>query len=179
MIVYICFNFDLYKQSITRCVYAPFLQKDVMCVSFKKNSSFRFWEINCYRLISFEVFQQWIYLLLSIFVKSSSKPYMYSSERVCTLCMIKLIISISLYFFHHGVCSKKNPKQFLFHAVVNSLFCCYAQGTYITVCMILLCALLIIYTCYMNVYIYLLFYIPSLNNKHGWLVVLSFNTTHH
>lgn len=48
------------------------------------------------------------YLLLSIFVKSSSKPYMYSSERVCTLCMIKLIISISLYFFHHGFCSKKN-----------------------------------------------------------------------
>lgn len=76
---------------------------------------------------------------------------------------------------------KKKPKQFLFHAVVNSLFCCYAQGTYITVCMISLCALLIIYTCYMNVYIlvYLLFYIPSLNNKHGLLVVLSFNTTHH
>lgn len=119
------------------------------------------------------------YLLLSIFVKSSSKPYMYSSERVCTLCMIKLIISISLYFFTMAFVLKKNPKQFLFHAVVNSLFCCYAQGTYITVCMILLCALLIIYTCYMNVYIYLLFYIPSLNNKHGWLVVLSFNTTHH
>lgn len=51
---------------------------------------------------------------------------------------------------------KKKTKQFLFHAVVNSLFCCYAQGTYITVCMILLCALLIIYTCYMNVYIYIL-----------------------
>lgn len=156
----------------------PLFAKDVMCASFKKNSSFRFWEINCYRLISFEVFQQWIYLLLSIFVKSSSKPYMYSCERVCTLCMIKLIISISLYFFHHGFCSKKNPSN-SYSMQWWIVYFAAMHKEYITVCMILLCALLIIYTCYMNVYIYLLFYIPSLNNKHGWLVVLSFNTTHH
>lgn len=172
MIVYICFNFDLYKQSITRCVYAPFLQKDVLRILVFVSE--KLIVIDWYHLKFFNN----EYLLLSIFVKSSSKPYMYSSERVCTLCMIKLIISISLYFFHHGFCSKKNPSN-SYSMQWWIVYFAAMHKEYITVCMILLCALLIIYTCYTNVYIYLLFYIPSLNNKHGWLVVLSFNTTHH
>lgn len=45
LIVYIFMNFDLYKQSIMKCDCAPFfLQKDVTCMRFKKNSSFRFCE---------------------------------------------------------------------------------------------------------------------------------------
>lgn len=67
---------------------------------------------------------------------------------------------------------KKKPKQFLFHAVVNSLFCCYAQGIYNCMHDFVMCFVNNIYMLYECIYILVVLY--SKSKQQAWMTCSAF-----